>query len=47
MRELIKNIAHLLKTTAIVSGMAITLFFADCKTPDNEITDAISPEITV
>jgi hypothetical protein len=34
----------MLRTTAIVSGMAITSFVAGCKTPDDEITDTFSPE---
>jgi len=47
MRKLIKNLAHLLRTTAIVSVMALPLVFSGCKTPDDEIMDTISPKISI
>jgi hypothetical protein len=47
MTKMIKNPGDLLRTATIVSVMAIPLLFAGCKTPDDEITDTISPDISI
>jgi hypothetical protein len=51
MAKMLKNLASLLRETAIVSSMAIPLFFTGCKKPDEPIIetpkDTTPPEITI